>query len=71
MSSPLPKHGLVALLVVALVLVSTEPAMAGLFQIPNLGFFNFLAPVIRGFSLLVLRLIFFIPGGENFLIDLI
>lgn len=60
----------VILLVVGLVLIWTEPALAGGFGLPDLGFFNFLAPLIRGFFLLVLRVFFLIPGGEDFLIDL-
>ena len=56
--------------VVGVILIGSEPAWAGGFSLPNLGVFNFLAPVIRGFFLLILRLIFLIPGGENFLIDL-
>ena len=54
-----------------LVFALTGPAFAGGFQLPNLGLLNFLAPLIRGFFLLLLRVVFLIPGGEDFLIDLL
>ena len=70
MSAFASKRWLVILLVAGLVLVWTEPVLAGGFQLPNLGVLNFIAPLIRGFFLFILRIIFFIPGGEDFLIDL-
>ena len=66
------RPGLVIVLIVCVVLTSAEPVLAGsgLFSgIPDLGFFNFLQPVIRWIGFAVLRLIFLIPGGEDFLID--
>ena len=69
---PLPHTWLPCFLVIVCSgLVFFEPALAGsdLFTgIPDLGFFNFLQPILRWIGMALLRLIFFIPGGEDFLI---